>query len=287
MEYMNKSRVLCIVTASALLLMAQQVFAGGRSDQAGRGRKAVPIKGNIILATTTSTHDSGLLDFILPVFTAETGWTVDVVSVGTGAALQMGREGQADVLLVHSKAQEIQFIADGHGFERFDVMHNDFILVGPRNPIARNSDINRTFKTIAERHLPFVSRGDNSGTHVMELGLWSTAGVDVKNLLGYVSVGQGMGSTLHIANEVGAYTLTDRATWLRQGGPNLSVVCEKDEVLLNYYGVIAVNPAKSPKINAAGAQDFVKWILSPATQNLIGSYGMAEFGDALFTPNAK
>ena len=282
---MNKSRVLCVIITAALLLTTQQVFAGGKS--AGKSRKAVPVKGNIILATTTSTHDSGLLDFILPVFTAETGWTVDVVSVGTGAALQMGRDGQADVLLVHSRAQEFQFVAEGHGQERFDVMHNDYIIVGPRNPIAHNSDISRTLKTIAERGLRFVSRGDNSGTHVMELSLWRAAGVDVTKLLGYVSVGQGMASTLQIAAEMEGYALTDRATWLKLGSSKLSIVCEKDNELLNYYGVIAVNPDKSPRINAEGAQDFVKWILSPSAQKLIGTYGVAEFGGALFIPNAQ
>jgi len=285
---MNKPRVLCIVIAVAFLLGGHQVFAGSRPDnRAGLPRTSVPVKGNIILATTTSTQDSGLLDYILPVFTAETGWTVDVVSVGTGAALQMGRDGLADALLVHARAQEFQFVAEGHGQERFDVMYNDFVVVGPRNPIARNGDINQTFKAIAEQSLPFVSRGDDSGTHIMELSLWRAAGVDVASLSRYVSAGKGMGATLQMANEMGAYTLSDRAAWLKQRNMGLVIVCEKNDELLSYYGVIAVNPDKSPRINAEGAQDFVNWMISPATQNLIGSYGLAEFGAALFTPNAQ
>jgi tungstate transport system substrate-binding protein len=251
--------------------------------------QSVPVKGNIILSTTTSTQDSGLLDFILPVFTKEKGWTVDVISVGTGAALQMGRDGQADVVLVHARAQEDQFVADGHGPERFDVMYNDFILVGPPAPIAHNSDIRATFSNIAQQNLPFVSRGDNSGTHTMELGLWRNISVDPTRLSNYSAVGQGMGATLQMANEMQAYTLSDRATWLNQRDrfANIVIICEKADELLNPYGVIAVNPAKNDKINAQGAQDFVNWIISPSTQTLIGTYGTEQFGEPLFTPNAK
>ena len=246
--------------------------------------------GNIILATTTSTYDSGLLDYILPVFTAETGWNVDVVSVGTGAALQMGRDGQADILLVHALEQEIRFIDEGHGVERFDVMYNDFIVVGPNTPIPYNNDIDFTFRTISEQNLPFVSRGDNSGTHTMELSLWQNAGVDISKHTRYSSVGQGMGASLQMANEMNAYTLSDRATWLslsqRQGGLDLVIISELSENLINYYGVISVNPAKNKKINWQGAQDFIDWILSPSTQDLIASFGIEEFGHSLFSPNA-
>ena len=279
---MKRYSILFAAIAAVLLLLPCQLFAGGR-----RTETTVPIKGNIILSTTTSTQDSGLLDFILPVFTAETGWTVDVISVGTGAALQMGRDGQADVLLVHAREQEIQFVADGHGLRRFDVMYNDFVVVGPRTPIAHNADVNQTFRAIASQNLPFVSRGDNSGTHTMELNLWRGLSIDPAGLSRYNSVGQGMGATLQMANEMNAYTLSDRATWLTQRNMDLVIVCEKDIALLNYYGVIAVNPSKTPRINAQGAQDFVNWILSPSTQRLIGTYGIAEFGDSLFTPNAQ
>jgi tungstate transport system substrate-binding protein len=246
-----------------------------------------PIKGTIRLSTTTSTQDSGLLDYILPVFTAGTGWNVDVISVGTGAALKMGEDGEADVLLVHAKAQEEAFVAAGHGPRRFDVMYNDFIVVGPSAPIAHNGNVQQTFKTVADRNLPFVSRGDRSGTHTMELSLWKAAGVDPANMGKYISAGQGMGATLQMASEMQAYTLADRATWLKQKGSALVIVCEKGTELLNFYGVIAVNPAKNSRINAQGAQDFISWILSPATQTLIGGYGVAEFGGPLFTPNAQ
>jgi tungstate transport system substrate-binding protein len=287
---MKNYRIFCVVFAVTFLLLGNQVFAGARvQSQPDQAAASVPIKGNIILSTTTSTQDSGLLEYILPVFTKETGWTVEVVSVGTGAALQMGREGQADVLLVHAMAQEIQFVADGHGLQRFDVMYNDFIVVGPRAPIAHNDNINQTFGAIANQKLPFVSRGDNSGTHTMELNLWKGINVapNPANDSWYISVGQGMGATLQMSNEMQAYTLADRATWLKQQNSSLVIVCEKANDLLNFYGVIAVNPAKNAKINAQGAQDFVNWILSPSTQQLIGGYGKAEFGDSLFTPNAK
>ena len=252
---------------------------------------AVPIKGKIILSTTTSTQDSGLLGFILPVFTRETGWEVDTISVGTGAAIKMGRDGDADVLLCHSKADEIKMVEDGFGVKRFDVMYNDFLVVGPDLiAIPHNDNVIQTFKDIASKNLRFVSRGDNSGTHIMENNLWKAAGVDTGSLSNYVSAGQGMGAVLQMADELKAYTLTDRATWLtssRDKKIDLPAVCEKDPGLLNYYGVIAVNPDKTGRINAAGAQDFVNWILLPATQNLIAGYGREEFGESLFIPNAQ
>jgi tungstate transport system substrate-binding protein len=287
-----KSVFFCAVLAAAFLLPGYPVLAGGQKDDepqraAEAAKTSAPIKGTIRLSTTTSTQDSGLLDYILPVFTAQVGWNVDVISVGTGAALQMGRDGDADVLLVHAKAQEEAFVSEGHGLKRFDVMYNDFIVVGPSAPIAYNDKVQETFKTIADRNLPFVSRGDKSGTHTMELNLWKAAGVDPAKLSAYTSAGQGMGATLQMSNELQAYTLADRATWLKQKDSALVIVCEKGTELLNFYGVIAVNPAKNSKINAQGAQDFINWILSPATQTLIGGYGVAEFGGSLFTPNAR
>jgi tungstate transport system substrate-binding protein len=280
----NCCRVFAAVWAAAFLLSGYHAFARPAAQEAPK--KAVPVKGKIILSTTTSTQDSGLLDYLLPVFTSETGWDVDVISVGTGAALQMGRDGQADALLVHARAQEIEFVNQGHGLKRFDVMYNDFIVAGPSVPIAHNGDTQGTFRAIAERNLPFVSRGDKSGTHTMELALWKAAGVDETKLANYTSAGQGMGATLQMANEMQAYTLADRATWLKQKNMSIVIVCEKGTELLNYYGVIAVNPAKDSKINDRGAQDFVNWILSRAAQALIGQYGVAEFGGPLFTPNA-
>jgi len=269
---MKNIRIPLAVLATVLSLSA---FAGCR---------AAP--GRIILATTTSTYDSGLLGLLLPAFAVETGLDIDVISVGTGAALRMGRDGQADVLLVHAKALELEFVAAGYGLERFDVMYNDFVLVGPPGLIAHNSDAGRTLRDIVELDLPFVSRGDGSGTHVMELDLWAGAGVDPSILSDYFSVGQGMGATLRMANEMLAFTLTDRATWLSQRPPDLEIVCEGDAPLLNLYGVIAVNPAIHAGINAGGAAAFIDWILGPGAQALIAGFGLEEFGEPLFTPNA-
>jgi len=275
---MKNSRVLCAVLAAVFMLSGFQLFARGRTDAVG---------GRIILSTTTSTYDSGLLGHILPVFTAETGWAIDVISVGTGAALQMGRDGQADVLLVHAKAQELRFVADGYGVERFDVMYNDFVIVGPPGFIDHNADVIGTLGAVVDGNLPFISRGDNSGTHIMELSLWESAGLDPAALSDYLSVGQGMGATLRMANEMLAFTLTDRATWLSQAPPDLVIVCEGDAPLLNLYGVIAVNPALHRGINAEGAAVFIDWILRPSTQELISTFGLAEFGEPLFFPNAR
>jgi len=268
-----------------LLVSVLQLHSLPARDLSGAGER-----GRIILSTTTSTQDSGLLDFLLPIFTRETGWEVDVIAVGTGAALRMGRDGDADVLLVHAMAEELQFVEDGFGLRRFDVMYNDFLVVGPNiTDIVPNADINHTFREIASRNLGFVSRGDNSGTHVMENNLWASLGISPASFSSYISAGQGMGATLQIADELGAYTLTDRATWLifsRDDRINLPAICEGAVELLNYYGIIAVNPAMHPHVNSQGAEAFVEWMLSDSTQNLIGQYGLAEFGGALFTPNS-
>jgi len=281
----------CVFLSAALFLLAQGsfIFASPARDPSS-AQTSVPIRGRITLSTTTSTQDSGLLNFLLPIFTRETGWEVDTIAVGTGAALQMGRDGDADVLLVHSRADEIKFVEDGYGVRRYDVMYNDYLVVGPDlNAISHNSDVLQTFRTIASGNLPFVSRGDNSGTHTMERNLWRAAGINYETLPNYTSVGQGMGATLQMAYELGAYTLTDRATWLtlsRDRRIDLPAICEKADDLLNFYGVIPVNPARYPGINAAGGQAFADWMISPSTQQLISQYGVAEFGGALFTPNA-
>jgi len=269
-----------LVLLSSLPLYAEGIFDRGKA----------PVKRTITLSTTTSTQDSGLLNYLLPVFTRETGWQVDVIAVGTGAALNMGRGGDADVLLVHARADELRFIADGYGSVRYDVMYNDFLIVGPDvSAIAHNSNIIRTLREIASGNLPFVSRGDSSGTHTMELSLWQSAGIDVSSMRNYSSVGQGMGATLQMASEMRAYTLTDRATWLtwsKDRRINLPAVCEGADALLNYYGVIVVNPQRHPHINVEGARAFAQWLISPSTQLLIGQFGVAEYGQALFTPNA-
>lgn len=253
----------------------------------GKDTQAVPVKGKIILSTTTSTQDSGLLDVILPDFTKKTGWEVDTVAVGTGEALKMGENGEADVLLVHAKSKEEEFIKAGYGVKRYDVMYNDFVVVGPTEEIEKNEDVKSTFQAIFDNQYPFVSRGDESGTNTKELSIWKTLNLAPDQNLNYISSGQGMGATILMADEKGAYTLSDRATWLTtKKKTSLDIICEKDTQLLNYYGVIAVNPQQNSKINKEGANDFVDWILSDETQTLIGSFGMDEYGQSLFTPNA-
>lgn len=253
----------------------------------GKDTQAVPVKGKIILSTTTSTQDSGLLDVILPDFTKKTGWEVDTVAVGTGEALKMGENGEADVLLVHAKSKEEEFIKAGYGVKRYDVMYNDFVVVGPTGKIEKNEDVKTTFQAIFDNQYPFVSRGDDSGTNTKELSIWKTLNLVPDQNLNYISSGQGMGATLLMADEKGAYTLSDRATWLTtKKKTSMDIICEKDTQLLNYYGVIAVNPQQNSKINEEGAKDFVDWILSDDTQTLIGSFGMDEYGQSLFTPNA-
>jgi len=247
------------------------------------------IKGKIILSTTTSTDDSGLLEFILPMFTAETGWEVDVIAVGTGAALQMGRDGEADVLLVHSRPDEDKFIEDGYAEKRYDVMYNDYVLVGPENgPITHNEDIENTFKAIVDKGLDFVSRGDDSGTHKKEISLWGAINLDPENNEKYISAGQGMGATLGMAKEMNAYTLSDRATWLSYADKGkLVIVCEGHPDLFNPYGVIPVSASVNEKINTEGGQAFVDWITSTSGQALIALFGYEKFGQLVFKPNAK
>ena len=244
---------------------------------------------SIIIATTTSTRDSGLLDEILPNFQETTGIEPQVIAVGTGQALQMGVDGEADVLLVHAKASEEAFVANGDGLERFDVMYNDFVVVGPKddpNGLAGN-DIEIAFNAIYDNQYPFVSRGDDSGTDKKEKGLWKNYELLPEGDW-YISAGKGMGDCLQMANELQAYTLTDRATYLAmKDSLDLDIIVEGDAGLFNQYGVIAVNPDKSELINAEGAQAFIDWILSSETQALIGEYGKDVYGQALFTPNAK
>ncbi|MCL2856746.1 MAG: extracellular solute-binding protein [Oscillospiraceae bacterium] len=243
-----------------------------------------PQTGTITLATTTSTEDSGLLDFILPNFTEVTGWDIRVISVGTGAALQLGRDGEADVLLVHARTEEDRFVAEGYAERRHDVMYNDFVIVGPSDgAIAHNDDIEATFMAILDGNLPFVSRGDNSGTHIRELQIWESLNVSPEDNTNYIEVGQGMGATLGMTVEMDAFTLTDRATWLAYPDVgNLVIVCEGNELLLNPYGVMVVSTTEHP----VGAQAFIDWITNPATQQLISTFGVAEFGQPLFFPEA-
>ena len=250
------------------------------------------------LATTTSTADSGLLDAILPDFEAANNARVDVVAVGTGQAIEIGQAGDADVILVHARAREDAFIEEGHGTARYDVMYNDFILVGPADDpagVQGMATAAEALTAIAAAEASFASRGDDSGTHTKELSLWEKAGITPEGDW-YNSLGQGMGETLTFANESGAYTLTDRGTYLsmRDNLPNLVVVVggesiaeNGDSSLLNPYGVIPVNPDKSEAINAELAQAFAEWITSPEVQTMIGEYGVETFGQPLFYPDAE
>ena len=253
----------------------------------------------LILATTTSTADSGLLDFILPDFEKLTNSKVDVIAVGSGQAIEIGTKGDADVLLVHSRKAEDKFVADGFAKERFDVMYNDFIVIGPKDDPAKIAGMGTSkdaFKAIMDASAPFASRGDKSGTHTKELSVWSSAAITpTKEMAWYNSLGQGMGDTLLFSNEKGAYTLADRGTYLamQEKLPNLTILVggqnlaeNKDKALLNPYGVLAVNPEKHPNVNADLAQKFVTWLLSVDTQKTIGGYGADKFGQPLFYPSS-
>lgn len=251
------------------------------------------------LATTTSTADSGLLDAILPAFEAENNCKVDVVAVGTGQALEIGAKGDADVVLVHSRKGEDKFVADGFARERLDVMVNDYIVLGPKADPAKvmGAELGKdAFKAIMDSESLFVSRGDKSGTHTKELSIWSSLGMTpTQEMHWYNSIGQGMGDTLLFANEQQGYTLADRGTYLsmRDKLPDLTIVVggenlaeNKDKVLLNPYGVLAVNPDKYPAVNFELATKFVNWLVSPATQETIGDYGVDKFGQPLFYPDS-
>ncbi len=245
---------------------------------------------SLLLVSTTSTQDSGLLDVLLPAFTASTGIEVKLVAVGSGQALKLGQQGNADVILLHSPAAEKEFIAQGFGVDRRLVMHNDFVIVGPpSDPAALHSqpDLASVFKAIFDSASTFVSRGDDSGTHVKELALWKNAGLDPHGQPWYLETGQGQGATLSIASEKGGYALTDRATYLAyRSSTDLQILVEGDASLLNIYHVITVNPEKFPSINYKGAQAFADFITSPAGQKLIAEFGVETYGQPLFFPDA-
>jgi tungstate transport system substrate-binding protein len=245
----------------------------------------------LILATTTSTNDSGLLDYILPDFESETGAEVDVIAVGTGQALSLGENGDADVLLVHARAREDAFMDAGHGVRREDVMYNDFVIVGPPDDPAGIQGLENAaeaFLAIAEAEAPFVSRGDDSGTHTKEKSVWEAAGI-VPEGDWYISAGQGMGAVLTMADEQQAYTLSDRATYLARTleGTDLVIQVEGDPILFNPYGVIAVNPEKNPEIQADLANAFIDWLISVPVQEKIGGFGLEDFGQPLFVPDSQ
>src|SRR6266498_5811863 len=245
----------------------------------------------LILATTTSTQDSGLLDILIPLFEAESGYTVQTIAVGSGQAMEMGQQGNADVLLVHSPTAEKQFMSDGWGKDRKLVMHNDFIIVGPADDPAKIKGLGPVdaFKAIATTEAPFVARADKSGTSTKELGIWAKTDVDPATTkpAWYIETGQGMGASLTIASEKGAYTLTDRATYLANKHKlQLDILVEGNKTLLNVYHVITVNPDKWPKVNYEGAMAFLKFMTEASTQEEIGKFGLEKFGQQLFIPDA-
>ena len=245
---------------------------------------------SIVVASTTSTQDSGLFGYLLPIFKAKANIEVKVIAQGTGQALDTARRGDSDVVFVHAKAQEEKFLAEGFGVKRFDVMYNDFVLIGPKGDPAgvKGRDIETALKTIAAKAAPFVSRGDNSGTHSAELALWKQAGIDIKAGKGawYREIGQGMGAALNTASAMNGYVLSDRGTWISfKNRGNLEISVEGDKRLFNQYGVMLVNPEKFPSVKKELGQRFVDWLISAEGQAAIAGYKID--GQQLFFPNAE
>jgi tungstate transport system substrate-binding protein len=273
-----------MVTRLPALLLALSLLAGGGLEVWAEERF-------ITVASTTSTENSGLFAHLLPRFTAASGIAVRVVAVGTGQAITLAKNGDADVLFVHHKPSEESFVADGFGVERFDVMYNDFVLVGPAGDpagIGGLAEAPAAFARIAAAEAPFASRGDDSGTHKTELGLWRAAGVDAAAASGtwYRETGSGMGATLNAASAMDAYALTDRATWLKFANKgDLEVLVEGDPRLFNQYGVILVSAEKHPHVKVADGEAFIEWLTSPAGQAAIGAYRIE--GAPAFFPNAR
>ena len=244
----------------------------------------------IVVASTTSTEQSGLFGYLLPAFSKDTGITVKIVAVGTGQALDIGRRGDADVVFVHDRSAEEKFMAEGQGVKRFDVMYNDFVIVGPKNDPARitgDKDVADALRKIAAAKAPFISRGDRSGTHEAELRLWKIAGLDIAAAKDgwYREIGQGMGAALNMASSSSAYLLSDRGTWLSfKNRGDLTILAEGDKRLFNQYGVMLVNPDKHPNVKAADGKAFIDWLVSSKGQQAIASYKVG--GEQLFFPNA-
>ena len=244
----------------------------------------------IILSTTTSTQDSGLLDTLIPIFEKKTGYFVKTIAVGSGQAMAMGQKGEADVLLVHSPAAEKKFVAEGYGINRRMIMHNDFVIVGPPGDAAKIKGVklaSEAFKKIASAQALFLSRSDKSGTHVKEMGIWKAAGIKPEGEKWYQQTGLGMGQTLNVTAEKKGYTLADRGTYLAlKKNLGLDILVEGDTILLNVYHVIEVNPAKWPKVNAPEGKAFADFMVSRETQDIIKTFGVDKYGSPLFFPDA-
>lgn len=273
---MNATKSLAARAATALIFLASFSPAGAAERF-------------ITVASTTSTENSGLFGHILPLFTQKTGIAVRVVAVGTGQAIRLAERGDADVLFVHHLPSEEKFVREGYGVERLAVMYNDYVVVGPKADPARIGglkDAAVAFRKIAAASASFASRGDNSGTHIAELAIWTRAGIDVKGMTWYRATGSGMGATLNTSAGMGAYALADRGTWIGfKNKQDLKIVVEGDPALFNPYGIIAVDPAKHPHIKAREAQAFVSWLVSGEGQAAIASFKLD--GEQLFFPNAK
>jgi tungstate transport system substrate-binding protein len=263
------------------------IMTGVLAVAAGLGQENT----SIVVASTTSTQDSGLFDYLLPIVRQRTGITVKVIAQGTGQALDTGRRGDADVVLVHAKAAELKFLAEGESLKRYPVMYNDFVLIGPKTDpagIKGDKDIAKALGRIRDKQASFISRGDRSGTHLAELDLWKAAGIDIDKGRGrwYKSVGQGMGAALNIAGASNAYVLSDRGTWIHfQARGELEIMVEGDKRLLNQYGVMLVNPARHPNVKKEAGQRFIDYLISPDGQRDIANYRIE--GRQLFYPDAN
>src|SRR5216683_3220878 len=274
---MVKYRALAAAIAAGALLLGAPAYAQDKS---------------IVVASTTSTQDSGLFEYLLPIFKQKTGITVKVVAQGTGQALDTGRRGDADVVFVHAKSAEERFLAEGEGVKRFAVMYNDFVLIGPKSDpagIKGMKDVAKAMLIIKDKQASFISRGDRSGTHIAELTLWNKdAGIDIEKDKGawYKSIGQGMGAALNTAGASNAYVLSDRGTWIHfKNKGDLQILVEGDKRMFNQYGVMLVNPAKHPNVKKELGQEFIDWLVSPEGQKTIANYKIE--GEQLFYPNAS
>ena len=246
---------------------------------------------SIVVASTTSTQDSGLFEYLLPLYKQKTGVTVKVIAQGTGQALDTGRRGDADVVFVHAKSAELKFLAEGQGVKRYPVMYNDFVVIGPKSDpagIKGMKDVGKAFRTIKDKQASFISRGDRSGTNIAELQLWKNSGIDIDKDRGpwYKSIGQGMGAALNTADAINAYVLSDRGTWINfKNKGDLQILVEGDKRMFNQYGVVLVNPEKHPNVKKDLGQQFIDYLISPEGQNDIANYKIN--GEQLFYPNAN
>ena len=273
---LNRRTLIAAVAFGAVVMAAPAALAQDKS---------------IVVASTTSTQDSGLFEYLLPLFKAKTGITVKVVAQGTGQALDTGRRGDADVVFVHAKSAEEKFLAEGQGVQRYPVMYNDFVLIGPKSDpagIKGMKDVAKAFQTVKAKQAAFISRGDRSGTHIAELALWKDSGIDIEKEKGawYKSIGQGMGAALSTAGASNAYVLSDRGTWIHfKNKGDLAILVEGDKRMFNQYGVMLVNPAKHPNVKKELGQEFIDYLISPQGQKDIANYKIN--GEQLFYPNAN